>query len=60
MKFSAAFMIVATMLAIAYGVVFTSVYPRVPTGNIVALCALGSLATCMAGVGLWTLWTRRS
>jgi hypothetical protein len=58
MKFSAGFMVVSIIFAVLYGVVFNSTYPLVPVGkSVLAVCALGGLATSLLGVGLWKLLT---
>ncbi len=59
MKFSAAFILVSTILAVGYGLLFSTIYPRVTLGNaVMTLCALGGLATSLLGVGLWKVWVR--
>ncbi|WP_041801597.1 hypothetical protein [Rhodopseudomonas palustris] len=59
MKFGAAFLLVSTLLAVGYGVLFQNVYPLVEIDNgVVTLCALAGLITALAAVGLWKLVAR--
>lgn len=54
MKFGANIVIFSTVLAIAYGVLFSYTYPLVDvTSGIVSLCALSGLVTCLAITALW-------
>jgi hypothetical protein len=52
-------LLVATLVAIAYGVLFSQTYPDVEiTSGIVSLCALLGLATCLVVSALWKLVMR--
>ena len=52
-------LLVATLVAIAYGVLFSLTYQDVEiTTGIVSLCALLGLATCLAASALWKLVMR--
>jgi hypothetical protein len=42
----------AILMATAYGVVFSAVYPLIPiSGEIVTLCAIFGVATCLTAMG---------
>ena len=59
MKFGATLLIFATLVAIAYGVIFSRTYPLVEVSSgIATLCALLALATCLVFVALWRLLTK--
>jgi hypothetical protein len=52
-------LLAATLVAIVYGVLFSTTYPEVEiTSGIVSLCALLGLATCLIVSALWKLVMR--
>ena len=63
MKFGVLIFVFSTITAVAYGVLFSSVYPLVEIdAGIVALCAISGLATSLIISGLFNLiaktWSR--
>ena len=60
MKFGAIMVVFSIVVAVVYGVVFSSVYPQVQIdGGIVALCAISGIVTCLMAAGLWNLVAKR-
>lgn len=60
MKFGAIMMVFSIVVAVVYGVIFSSVYPEVQIdGSIVALCAISGIVTCLMAVGVWKLLVKQ-
>ena len=60
MKFGAIMMIFSIVVAVVYGVMFSTIYPEVQIdGGTVALCAISGLVTCLMAVGMWKLLVKQ-
>jgi uncharacterized membrane protein YagU involved in acid resistance len=60
MKFGAIMTIFSIVVAVIYGVMFSTIYPEVQIdGGIVALCAISGLVTCLMAAGIWKLLVKQ-
>jgi hypothetical protein len=59
MKAGAVLLVFSTLTAVIYAVLFRTLYPSVVLdGDIISLCALAGIATCLIIAGIWKLATR--
>jgi hypothetical protein len=60
MKYTTGFLVFSVIAAVAYGVIFSMVYPLVQIdGNMISLFALLGVATTLICIGVWRAVIRK-